>query len=486
MIDLKNIIINTPSEKLENIISPFIEDQFPSFMKKDYRKLIFFVKAYYEWMEQQGNPGYVLSKLDTIHDVDNSLEEFYSHFKNTYLEGFPETLATNTSGDKPNKKNLLKQIRDFYGNKGTENAYRFLFRVLYDSDVEFYYPKEDILKTSDGRWVENISIKTTSINGSVLFSAKSTTMYQYDGANNIIASAEVDDVVQYNQDGYIVSEFFLKNLVGNFISSNPVTFTINNNEYKETIYNVLSEFYIQTPGSGFRVGDKATITDLNGFGFSAYISQTGLAGSIKKIGIKNSGINYASTVSLSFISETGILSSAIVFASPSAITRYPGYYQNNSGKLSSTKKIQDGHYYQDFSYQLNTAVGHDTYHAILSELIHPAGMRMFGSVLVNASNDSVSNTSTQATTINGTRIGKYTPYTHGTTIDLRANGATVGTVGAWLVNYGGVTYGTTGDLYPVGYNPYVGSSAEVGHDGKTAPSGTRFLSAGSFANWINP
>ena len=247
MIDIKNIILNTSSEQLETIISPFIEQQFPLFMQRDYRKLVLFIKSYYEWMEKEGNPGFVLSRLNTVYDIDRSLEEFYTHFKSTYLEGFTEAFATNTDGNKPNKNTLLKHIRDFYGNKGTENAYKFLFRVLYDSDLEFYYPKSDVLKTSDGKWIENISIKTTSENGSVLFSAKETIIYQYNGST-LLASAEIDNVVQYNQNGYEISEFFLKNIIGTFAANTPVLFVINEEQYTEMPYSVLGEFYISTPG----------------------------------------------------------------------------------------------------------------------------------------------------------------------------------------------------------------------------------------------
>ena len=463
MIDLKNIIINTPTEALEKVIAPFIEEQFPSFMRRDYRKLVMFIKAYYEWMDKQGNPGSVVSNLSSVYDIDRSLEEYYSHFKNTYLDGFPDVLATNTSGRKPNKNTLLKQIRDFYGNKGTENAYKFLFRVLYDSDVDFYYPKEDVLKTSDGRWIEKVSLKTTSSNGSTLFSAKGQSVYQYIG-NQLVASAEVDSVVQYNQDGYEITEFFLNNLVGNFVSTVPVTFIVDGQQYQETVFSVLSDFFIQTPGSDFRVGDEIYITDDKGTGFSAFIEQTGLGGTIKKIGVKNSGINYFNTVTVSFISQTGNLSSAVVFARPTAVTRYPGYYSNNSGKLSSTKKIQDGHYYQDFSYELKSAVSLDTYFSVLKDLIHPAGMRMFGSILVNDALQNTPNTSAQGTFFRDPIIGNYTPYTSGTTLDLRANGLTGG--GGWC--------GAEGDLYPLGYNPYIGSTSEVGPSGKTAPLGTLF------------
>jgi len=464
MIYLKNIILNTPTDELEGIISPFIEQQFPSFVRTDYRKLVLFIKSYYEWMEKQGNPGYVLSNLDTIYDIDQSLNEFYSHFKSTYLEGFPEELATNTSGNKPNKKTLIKHIRDFYGNKGTESAYQFLFRMLYDSDVEFYYPKTDILKTSDGRWIEPLSVKSTSSNGTDLFGGTNGQLLQYRGSD-ITGSADIDYVIQYSDKGLDITEYFIKNVSGVFLPNSEVVIQNGENSWKEITYSVLGEYYIETPGSNYVIGDTVLIEDGNGRGALAFIEQTGLGGAIKKIAIKSSGINYATKVYATFISKNGVNQSAVVYLSPTAITRYPGFFSNNSGKLSSTKKIQDGNYYQDFSYELKSSIDSTSYFGVLKELIHPAGMRMFGSILLQGALENTISTSTQANISVSPLVGQYTPYTSGTTLDLRKNGVTAS--GYWL--------GATGDLYPLGYNPYIGSTSEVGSNGQTTANGTVFV-----------
>ena len=98
MTTINRIILNSSVEQLEKIISPFIEDQFPSFMKEDYKKLILFIKAYYEWLEQPDNSGYILQNLNTIKDIDSNGEEFFKHFKNTYLESFPDILIANSNG----------------------------------------------------------------------------------------------------------------------------------------------------------------------------------------------------------------------------------------------------------------------------------------------------------------------------------------------------------------------------------------------------
>jgi hypothetical protein len=463
MAAINNIVLNTEAEALEHLLSPFIKEQFPLFMQTDYPKLVLFIKAYYEWMEQEGNVGYLTSKMDTIWDVDRNLEEFYSHFKNTYLDSFPELFAVNDSGNKPNKKTLLKKIRDFYGNKGTESAYKFLFRILYDSDLEFYYPKNDILKASDGVWVEPRSIKTTVVNGTDLFGGKGGEIYQYEG-QQLVASAFINSVVQYAFNGVPISEFFITDINGTFLPNRTVKIVKEGSEWSETAYPVIGEFFIELPGEGYRIGDAVTVVDSTGKGFSAKIDQVGLAGGVKKIGISNSGVNYSGDIVVNIFSETGSQTARVV-GLRSAVTQYPGYFSGNRGKASSNKKIQDGHYYQDFSYELKSAVSLDTYFGVLKDIIHPAGMRMFGSILVKKAIDNQLTSSSQATFYEIPLIGRYTPYNIGTTLDLRANGVTLS--GYWL--------GATGDLYPLGYNPYIGSTTEVGPNGTTTSLGTVFV-----------
>ena len=64
MSGLSKIILNSTPESLEDMISPFIDSQFPDFIKSEHRNLIIFIRCYYEWLEQRGNPGYALPNLN--------------------------------------------------------------------------------------------------------------------------------------------------------------------------------------------------------------------------------------------------------------------------------------------------------------------------------------------------------------------------------------------------------------------------------------
>ena len=423
MSTIKSIILDTPIQELENIISPFITEQFPTFMKSDHPKLILFIKAYYEWLDSPGNPGYVSSKLASVGDVDKNLTEFYDHFKNIYTESFPEVLAINAEGYTPNKTTLLKKIREFYGNKGTENAYRFLFRVLYNSDIEIYSPKEDILRISSGVWVEPKSVKTTCLSGDDIYDSLRGKLIQYSATDStlVIASATIDNIVRYSAHGIPVTEFFLTDIIGVFLPDADVIARSTTTDYTEKTYSVLGDFYIDTPGTGYVVGDNLFIV-ADGVGFVAKVSVIGLAGTIKKISIQDSGINYYSEVSAMVISSSGVNTASRVILTPTAITNYPGYFYGNKGKISSNKKIQDGNYYQDYSYVLQSHVSFDRYFTVLKSIIHPAGMKMFGEILLNANLLVTSNADAWRKDLPSPFIGEYAPYRIDSTLNLRANG----------------------------------------------------------------
>jgi hypothetical protein len=57
------------------------------------------------------------------------------------------------------KKKAVKFTRELYQSKGTISSYKFLFRVLYNSDFDVFYTKDAVLKASDGKWYVARSLK---------------------------------------------------------------------------------------------------------------------------------------------------------------------------------------------------------------------------------------------------------------------------------------------------------------------------------------
>jgi hypothetical protein len=123
-------------------------------VRVDHPTLVAFLSAYYEWLGLKRNDGKVLSPMamHDIPDIDTTLDQFVEEFRTQYLLNFPESLAISKTTNQPvDPRRLMKNIKQFYLAKGTEKSYEFLFRILYDTSVEFYYPKTDILRSSSGR-----------------------------------------------------------------------------------------------------------------------------------------------------------------------------------------------------------------------------------------------------------------------------------------------------------------------------------------------
>jgi hypothetical protein len=60
-----------------------------------------------------------------------------------------------------------------------------------------------------------------------------------------------------------------------------------------------------------------------------------------------------------------------------AVAVYPGYYSASDGFISDEIYIQDGKYYQLFSYVLKVEEQLDTYSELVKSLLHPAGFELF-------------------------------------------------------------------------------------------------------------
>ena len=140
---------------IEKTISNFVETQFPQFYLTEGPNFVLFVKAYYEWLESEGQAISEARSLYDYRDIDNTLTSFLEHFQKKYLYGIPFNVIIN-------KRFLLKHILDVYRSKGSINCYKLLFRLIYNQDVEIYLPGVDILKPSDGTWVEPKYLEVTN------------------------------------------------------------------------------------------------------------------------------------------------------------------------------------------------------------------------------------------------------------------------------------------------------------------------------------
>jgi len=139
---------------LDNAVLSLLESQIPGFVVDNYPNFVAFIEAYYEWMEgsQRGATLYHTKKLLDYKNVDETIDDFLEYFRKDFLPYFPADIALD-------ERKLIKTAREFYSKKGSLESIKFLFRVLYNKEIEIFYPKEQVLRASDGKWNQPQSIK---------------------------------------------------------------------------------------------------------------------------------------------------------------------------------------------------------------------------------------------------------------------------------------------------------------------------------------
>lgn len=127
-------------------------------------------------------------------------------------------------------------------------------------------------------------------------------------------------------------------------------------------------------------GANIAVTAVLGFGFDLQAESTTL-GAIRELRIISGGVGYetAPTLNLESIgSGTGAKANATVVT---GVYTYPGRYLNDDGFISGSNYLENRDYYQPFSYVVRTNRSIEKYRKYLKDLLHPAGLKLFGEYL---------------------------------------------------------------------------------------------------------
>lgn len=235
---------------MPNTISQFVRVQpgATGNIRRNFPGILEFVEAYYEWLELDENAVQRIMILKDQRNIDLALDEFLKYFKGEFLHAIPTDMLAD-----PRK--LAKRIKDFYRSRGSEKSFRLLFRILYNEPVEFYYPKVDILRVSDGKWSIDSVIRTTTNTATSTWIAR-----QIEGVTSG-ATAWVENVVQFNVGADVVSEMYLSNVVGTFDIGELVECTLaDDSVVTEETYGLVTGITITNPGTGYRPEDIISVT----------------------------------------------------------------------------------------------------------------------------------------------------------------------------------------------------------------------------------
>ena len=233
----------------DNKVSLLINKQVPEFVREEYPVFISFLEAYYEFLENkqgtQKNDLITKSKeLKYISDVDTSIDEFEEQFLNSYATFLPKETTIE-------KSLLIKNVLPLYLSKGSEKSFKLLFRMLFGKELEINYPKNNVLRASDGKWeIENAVKVSTEIYSNYTGNGTNKTFYILDklGLNEV--SVYVNNVLQTT--GYAIRKESQK-LVFNTAPTNGAVIRV---KYAETLD---KSIFVNRRITGVNSGATATV-----------------------------------------------------------------------------------------------------------------------------------------------------------------------------------------------------------------------------------
>lgn len=350
------VLLITTDEKLAikaaNSLPEFFQEEFPTFQK--------FIDLYYQ-QQTQRKDGYL--KIESIKDIDEICEKYLQAFYKTFAHNMPVFPYMGMA-------DFIRNAKRFYVSRGSEESFRFLFRVMFGLEIDFKYPQENMFKTSQGKWNQKVSVYVDISSGTIndTLVGKKLLVKAFDGSTTALV------VKGFTQVQGTVWELEVENFVSQKIVSGAKVFALQNPQtldyaIKGEITTTLNSYKILTPGADFRLG---TVYD--------FVSTVGTISFIITALDDNKGIKrieFLSFAGETWSPETYTSNGFSIQFSPNTVNRYSGFYETTDGFLSDNSKLQDSYFYQIFSYVIKSRVSRELYEDIALRILHPSGLIMF-------------------------------------------------------------------------------------------------------------
>ena len=231
------------------------------------------------------NPVNTIQDLLNFRDPDKAISSFLTKFRNEFLNTLPEILSTGVD-----KRKLIKNIKSVYKAKGTNRGHQLFFRLLFGLESETIYPRENILRASDGKWSTSKILRALTVNGETSQLIGRSIEGETSGATAII-----ENIFKFQIGINEVSEFILNadTIVGTFTTGEVIRGTASDEDdiyIKATITGIPSTTTITNDGSLYSENDSITTTG-GGQGAIVQVDAVGRSG-ITEFIIASGGSSY--------------------------------------------------------------------------------------------------------------------------------------------------------------------------------------------------
>jgi len=248
-------------------------------------------------------PSAAIRELTELQDIDTATVDLIdSAWKKEFYTNVPKTAETD-------RRQLLKRMIQVYRSKGNEASFGWLFRSLFaKEDIEFYYPKSDLLNLSDGNWIidKTIKIITAGANNINLFTGRKVT------GQLSKCTAIVETQLTTFVGSLQVTELSLSDVVQGLVDGNLLFFKPNEQIISETdsdgLYaeaitsGIVQTVNVDVGGTNYIVGDEIHVTGGGGQGARARVASI-LDSVVEGINIIDSGDGYSVGDLVEFIDD---------------------------------------------------------------------------------------------------------------------------------------------------------------------------------------
>jgi len=162
-----------------------INSVIPEHIRHNDPKLVAFAEAYFNFLDQDGAAGRILNTLPEYRDLDKVSTAFIEYLQRELAVSIPENVVAD-------KVKLYKNVTDIYLSKGAEPSYVALFNLIFNDNIELYFPRVDILKPSDGKWDQSFQ-KWTGDDGKISHLKKIQDSRYYQSFSYVIKTGQTID-----------------------------------------------------------------------------------------------------------------------------------------------------------------------------------------------------------------------------------------------------------------------------------------------------
>jgi len=276
-------------------ISSVLPSQVPEFVREDYGTFIEFIKAYYEFLDLNYD-----SQFTTLRDLDNTLDSFIEYFKNEVAHNIPYTVV--------NERFLLSKMKDQYLAKGSEASFKLLFKILFNKDVVVDYPSKQILRASDGKWNQDVSIfvyvnagNPDDVVGKIVDVVTATKILRIQVDKRQYVEIEVNNAIQISE--HIYELFIDRRFFGNISIGDKLRYS---NVFDATILATTSKVEVQRAGKKFKVGDLYEVKNGQGAGSVLKVTRVSDVGGIQALEFVKYGIGYTTDFTATLLPYGGV------------------------------------------------------------------------------------------------------------------------------------------------------------------------------------